>query len=150
MKRLISLFAPCIMVVVMSLVFGGSAAAQTTMVACGTTPTGARMYMEVYEFDYVTEKPQFPGGEEKLISFINRTREYPEHAYRRNIQGRVMCSFIINTDGSVSNVGVLRGVEASLNNEARRILNLMPDWEPGRFNGRPVSVRVIYPITFRK
>lgn len=127
-----------------------AAQAQTTMVSCGTNAAGTRIYMEVYEYDYVTEKPSFPGGQAKLIDFINRTREYPEEAYRRGVQGRVMCSFIVNADGSVSNVRVLRGVEPTLNSEARRVIRSMPDWSPGRINGKAVPVRVIYPITFRR
>ncbi len=123
---------------------------QTCRVSCGTNAAGVHVYMEVYEYDYVTEKPHFPGGEEKLLKYINRTREYPEHAYRQGIQGRVMCSFVVMADGSISYVRVLRGVEATLNNEAKRVLSEMPNWKPGKVNGRPVPVRVIYPITFRR
>lgn len=124
--------------------------AQTTTVSCGVNSAGVQVYMEVYEYDYVTEKPRFPGGEEKLLCFINRTRVYPEQAYRAGVQGRVMCSFVVNADGSISNIHVLRGVERSLNCEARRIIGMMPDWLPGRINGRPVPVRVVYPISFRR
>lgn len=123
---------------------------QTCRVNCGTNAAGVQTYMEVYEYDFVTEKPHFPGGEEKLLKYINHTREYPEQAYRNGIQGRVMCSFVVMADGSISYVRVLRGVEASLNNEAKRVLSKMPHWQPGRLNGRAVPVRVIYPITFRR
>lgn len=126
------------------------AQAQTTMVNCGTNAAGSVVYMEVYEYDCVTQKPSFPGGEEKMLKFINSTRSYPETAYRRGIQGRVICSFIVLADGSVTNVRVLKGVEKSLNCEARRVLGKMPTWLPGKLNGRPVPVRVIYPITFRR
>lgn len=124
--------------------------AQTTYVNCGTNASGAVVYLEVFEYDYVTEKPTFPGGEESLLKYVNRTRVYPEHAYRHGIQGRVMCSFIVMADGSVSNVRVIRGVEPSLNREAKRVISDMPAWRPGRMNGRPVPVRVVYPITFRR
>lgn len=127
-----------------------AAGAQTTLVNCGTNAAGAVVYMEVYEYDYVTEKPSFPGGEEKLLKFINRTRVYPELAYRYGIQGRVMCSFVVMADGSISNVRVMRGVEHSLDSEARRVIAKMPAWHPGKMHGKPVPVRVIYPITFRR
>lgn len=130
--------------------FFNTAQAQTTMVNCGTNAAGAIVYMEVYEYDFVTEKPSFPGGEEKMLKFINNTRIYPEQAYRHGIQGRVMCSFVVMSDGSISNVRVLRGVETSLNNEARRVLKKMPVWQPGKVNGKPVPVRIVYPITFRR
>lgn len=128
----------------------GMAAAQTSMVNCGTNAAGSVVYLEVYEYDYVMEKPSFPGGEEKMIKFINRTRVYPESAYRKGVQGRVLCSFVVMPDGSISNVRILRGVEHSLNCEAKRVLAKMPAWTPGKMYGRPVPVKVIYPITFRR
>ena len=62
-------------------------------------PTTKQSYTEVYEFDYVDIQPQFPGGERGLINFINKTREYPYNAYKKRIQGRVLCSFVVGTDG---------------------------------------------------
>lgn len=126
------------------------ATAQTCMVHCGTNAAGVEQYIEVYEYDYVSEKPRFPGGDDSLLKFVNKHREYPHAAYRAGIQGRVICSFVINTDGSVSNIRVLRGVEQSLNNEAMRVISLMPAWTPGKMRGRVVPVRVVYPITFRR
>ena len=124
--------------------------AQTCRVACGVNTRGQRTYKEVYEYDYVSVKPEFPGGETNLICFINKTRHYPREAYRKGIQGRVTCSFVVNPDGTVTNVQVLKGVEATLNAEAVRIFTKMPVWIPGEIDGRPVPVRVIYPIPFRK
>lgn len=107
-------------------------------------------YREVYEYDYVWEKPSFPGGDDKLMRFINKERHYPEAAYKAGIQGRVTCSFIVNSDGAVSDIQVYKGVEPSLNEEAVRILSLMPRWSPGRINGMPVPVRVIRTVPFRR
>jgi protein TonB len=107
-------------------------------------------YREVYEYDYVWEKPSFPGGDVKLIQFINKHRKYPEAAYKAGIQGRVVCSFIVNTDGSVSDIQIFKGVEPSLNKEAQRIFHLMPHWNPGKLDGIPVPVRVIRAVPFRK
>jgi len=124
--------------------------AQTTRVNIGSSQPGCVSYLEVYEYDYVTDKPSFPGGDGCLMKFINNTREYPKKAYDRGIQGRVTCSFVVNTDGSVSHITVLRGVEPSLNKEAIRVLSNMPEWTPGRLNGRTVPTRVVWSVPFRK
>lgn len=126
------------------------AQAQTCKVNCGVNHEGCLKYKEVYEYDYVTEKPSFPGGETKFVRYINKTREYPKEAYEKGIEGRVICSFVVNSDGSISNIQILRGVERSLNNEAVRIISKMPDWVPGKIDGQNVPVRVIHPIVFRK
>ena len=126
-----------------------AAYAQTCRVSMGDS-NGHQAYMEVYEYDYVSEKPSFPGGDCQLMEFINHTRKYPDKAYRRGIQGRVTCSFVVNANGSISHVTVLKSVEESLNREAVRILSLMPDWTPGRVDGRPVPVRVVRCIPFRR
>ena len=113
-------------------------------------PMSKQSYMEVYEFDYVDIQPQFPGGERGLINFINRTREYPYHAYKKKIQGRVLCSFIVGTDGRVSDVRVIRGAgDESLNREAIRVIGKMPKWSVGKVSDRAVPVRVVLPINFR-
>ncbi len=124
--------------------------AQTCRVNIGTNASGGTNYIEVYEYDYVTEKPAFPGGDRNLMTFINATRNYPLDAYRKGIQGRVTCSFIVNTDGSVSHISVLRGVNPSLNKEAVRVLSEMPEWNPGKMDGKTVPVRVVWSVPFRK
>lgn len=124
--------------------------AQTCRVNIGSNTPGCANYIEVYEYDYVTEKPCFPGGDSKLMKFINNTREYPKAAYDKGIQGRVTCSFVVNTDGTVSHISVLRGVEPSLNKEAMRILSKMPEWTPGKLNGQAVPTRVIWSVPFRR
>ena len=65
-------------------------------------------YVDVYEYDFVDVQPQFPGGDRGLINYINKTRVYPYDAYQHKIQGRVICSFIVNTDGSICNISVQR------------------------------------------
>ena len=112
-------------------------------------PQSKRSYMEVYEFDYVDIQPQFPGGERGLINFVNKTREYPYHAYKKGIQGRVLCSFIVGTDGRVSDVRVLRGVDESLDKEAVRVVSSSPKWTPGRQRDRAVKVTYTFPVIFQ-
>ncbi len=106
-------------------------------------------YMEVYEYDVVDYQPQFPGGDCALLKFINNERRYPSEAYDRRIEGRVLCSFVVNPDGSISHVSVMRGVEESLDREAVRIISNMPRWEAGRMGQQTVPVYCILPIAFR-
>ncbi|MDE6810919.1 MAG: energy transducer TonB [Muribaculaceae bacterium] len=137
------------MMISLILLLSAAVYSQTCRVAMNSI-NGQQSYMEVYEYDYVSEKPSFPGGDCQLMKFINQTRKYPDKAYRQGIQGRVTCSFVVNSNGSISHVTVLKSVEESLNREAVRILSLMPDWTPGRVNGRPVPVRVVRCIPFRR
>ena len=129
-----------------------STVAQVRHVTTVTPGAGASAYgdVEVYEFDYVDVQPQFPGGEHGLVNYINKTRVYPYHAYKNHIQGRVLCSFIVGTDGKVSHVRVIRGAnDDSLNREAMRVISEMPRWTVGRVGGTAVPVRVVLPIAFR-
>lgn len=132
------------------LLFPSQAASQTCRVNVGVSPDGCQAYKVVYEFDYVDEKPEFPGGGTKMVKFINTQRRYPAEAYALGIEGRVTCSFVVNSDGSISNITILKGVEPSLNREALRILSKMPVWTPGRIDGHTVPVRVICAVPFRK
>jgi len=104
---------------------------------------------EVYDADFVDEEPMFPGGERALLKFINSERKYPMQAYSQGISGRVLCGFIIGTDGAISHVQVLRGVEESLDREAVRIISKMPKWAAGKIDNSPVPVHYILPIPFR-
>ena len=123
---------------------------QTCKVKTATLNNGTTIYTEAYEFDYVDKKPEFPGGRSELINFINANRQYPSEAYNAGIQGRVTCSFIVNRDGKLSNIKILKGVETSLNKEALRIVSIMPDWVPGSIENKRVPVRVVCCIPFRK
>ena len=103
----------------------------------------------VYEFDAVDVRPEFPGGERALFNFINGEKKYPADAYAKGIEGRVLVSFIICTDGSVSGACIVRGVEDSLDREALRVVALMPRWTPGKVDGETVNVRHVITIVFR-
>ncbi|MBR1544238.1 MAG: energy transducer TonB [Muribaculaceae bacterium] len=117
---------------------------------CNPSAPSGKEYLDVYEFDYVDVQPQFPGGESALINYVNKTREYPYEAYHKKIQGRVLCSFIVGTDGKVSNAKVIRGAsDETLNREALRVIRLMPKWSVGKVAGTAVPVRVVLPIAFR-
>ncbi len=128
----------------------GASAQMKRVVAYHATPQSSVQYIEVYESDFVDEQPQFPGGEVALIKYINSMRRYPAEAYYHNIQGRVLCGFIVNPDGTLSHVSVLRGVEPSLNREAVRLISNMPRWQAGKVANEKVPVYYILPIVFRR
>lgn len=100
-------------------------------------------------FVMVEKMPQFPGGEDALSRFIAKTVQYPIAAQQNGIQGRVICSFIINPDGSISDAEVTQGVDPSLDKEALRVINQMPKWTPGMQRGKAVKVKYTTPVTFR-
>ena len=102
---------------------------------------------EVYMI--VEQMPEFPGGEAELLGFISRNIHYPEEAKKKGIQGRVFIGFIIEKDGSVSNVRNLRGVNSELDAEAMRVVKSMPKWKPGMQNGEAVRVSYLIPINFK-
>lgn len=115
-----------------------------------TVVSGNRLVeMEAFTYDSVDEQPHFPGGDGALTKFINRERQYPHAAYAAGIQGRVLCSFIVNPDGTISNAEVLRGEYEVLNKEALRIISKMPKWVAGKIGDTPVPVYCILPIPFR-
>jgi len=100
-------------------------------------------------FIVVEEMPVFPGGDQELLRFVNRSIKYPVIAQENGIQGRVTCSFVINRDGSVVDAEIVRGVDPSLDKEALRVIGTMPKWKPGMQRGKPVRVKYTIPITFR-
>ena len=87
--------------------------------------------------------------EEALYQFLEQTIKYPQLAKEQGIQGAVHVSFVVEADGSISDVLVAKGVEESLDAESVRAVQLMPDWKPGEFQGNPVSVKMNLPVRFK-
>lgn len=100
-------------------------------------------------FTVVEKMPSFPGGDAELLKYIATNIKYPKESQDNGEQGRVICSFIVGHDGSVNNPEVLRGVTPLLNEEAVRVINTMPRWNPGMQRGKAVAVKYTVPITFR-
>lgn len=96
----------------------------------------------------VEKMPEFPSGNEELSKFLVRNIKYPLLAQENGIQGRVICQFIVNADGRIENIEVVSGVEESLDQEAIRVLKLMPNWIPGSQGGENVRVKYTLPIRF--
>jgi protein TonB len=100
-------------------------------------------------FITVEEMPEFPGGVGALLNWISSKINYPQIALENGIQGRVSCNFVVEPDGSVSNVEVMRGVDPNLDKEAIRVLKLLPKFKPGMQRGKPVRVKYSVPVRFR-
>ena len=111
-------------------------------------PNEESVYNEVNEIDKVDEKPSFPGGESAMKSYLNSTLKYPIYAQENGVQGRVIVQFIIEKDGSISDVKISRSVFSSLDREALRVVKAMPKWNPGKVNGIPVRVKNEGPVVF--
>ena len=104
---------------------------------------------KIFNGDDVDQQPSFPGGTNALNTFIASNLKYPVFAQEKGIQGRVVVKFIVEKDGSISNVEVDRSVSPSLDNEAMRVIKNMPKWIPGQINGKAVKVECSHPFVFR-
>ena len=100
-------------------------------------------------FDVVEQMPEFPGGVEAMMKFLQENVSYPEAAYKAGVQGRVIVQFIVDTEGRVTNTKIVKKVSDELDAEAIRVVGTMPRWKPGMQNGEPVRVMYTMPITFR-
>ena len=99
-------------------------------------------------YDVVEEMPKFPGGMQALIQYLTKTIKYPEESEAKGEQGRVVCTFVVEADGKVSNTMIAKGVAPALDKEAERVVSSMPNWIPGKQNGQNVRVNYTLPITF--
>ena len=100
-------------------------------------------------FDIVEQMPEYPGGLPALLDYLNQNVKYPEDAEKQKIEGRVLAVFVVETDGSISNVEVVKPVFPSLDAEAVRVLAAMPKWTPGKQSGKLVRVKYTVPINFQ-
>ena len=100
-------------------------------------------------FDTVEQMPEYPGGMQAMIEFLQTNMKYPEDAAKQKVEGRVMVQFVVETDGSVADVHVAKQVFPSLDAEAIRVVQAMPKWMPGKDKGKVVRVKYNLPIVFR-
>lgn len=100
-------------------------------------------------FDVVEVMPSFPGGQGALMQFLSSNIKYPVVAQENGVQGRVIVGFVVEPDGSISGVNVMRSVDPSLDREATRVVKSMPKWNPGKQNGSAVRVKYTVPVVFR-
>ena len=104
---------------------------------------------ETKVFTVVEQMPMFPGGDAALMSYLANNIHYPTVAAENGVQGRVVVGFVVERDGSITDVSVLRGVDPSLDREAMRVVKNMPRWTPGKQNGSAVRVKYQVPVAFR-
>ncbi|MEZ4755710.1 MAG: energy transducer TonB [Flavobacteriales bacterium] len=95
------------------------------------------------------QMPEFPGGKEALFAYIGKNLKYPEQAQEEGIEGVVYVTFVVETDGKITGVQVLRGIGGGCNEEAVRVVSGMPNWTPGMQRGKPVRVKYNLPIRYR-
>ena len=101
-------------------------------------------------FVVVESMPEFPGGQQALFKFLSENVKYPVIAQENGIQGRVICQFVVNRDGSIVDVEVVRSAgDASLDKEAVRVIKSMPKWKPGKQRGKAVRVKYTLPVNFK-
>ncbi len=105
--------------------------------------------VDIIDFFKVEDQPKYPGGMNEFFKFIYSAIEYPEEAIENKIEGTVFIGFVINKKGKLEDVELERGVHNSLDNEAIRVIKLIPDWIPGKQRGKPVSVKFVIPIKFK-
>ena len=104
---------------------------------------------ETKVFDVVEQMPSFPGGNAALMSYLSQNTKYPVVAQENGVQGRVVVSFVVERDGSITDVRVVRSVDPSLDKEATRVVKSMPNWIPGKQNGSTVRVKYNVPVSFK-
>ena len=118
-------------------------------VAAPPPPPAPKPEVATKVFDVVEEMPSFPGGQGALMSYLASNIKYPVVAQETGVQGRVIVSFVVERDGSISDVRVARSVDPSLDREAQRVVKSMPRWKPGKQNGSAVRVKYTVPVVFR-
>ena len=105
--------------------------------------------VEAEVFTIVEQMPSFPGGDAKMYEYLGKNIKYPQIARETGIQGRVFVNFVVEPDGSVSNVKVLRGIGGGCDEEAMRVVKGMPKWSPGKQRGKTVRVSYTLPVVFK-
>ena len=100
-------------------------------------------------FDVVEKMPEYPGGQAALFEYLNGNIKYPDDAAKKQIEGRVLVTFVVNTDGSITDIEVFKKAFPSLDAEAVRVISGMPKWVPGEQKGQKVRVKYTVPISFR-
>ena len=118
-------------------------------VAAPPPPPAPKPEVATKVFDVVEEMPSFPGGQGALMQYLASNIKYPVVAQENGVQGRVIVSFVVERDGSISDVRVARSVDPSLDREAQRVVKSMPRWKPGKQNGSAVRVKYTVPVVFR-
>ena len=100
-------------------------------------------------FDVVEQMPEYPGGQAALFEYLSKNIKYPADAEKKKVEGKVFVTFVVDTDGKITDVSLMRKVFPSLDAEAIRVISAMPNWIPGKQKGQVVRVKYTVPIMFR-
>ncbi|WP_028902418.1 MULTISPECIES: energy transducer TonB [unclassified Prevotella] len=100
-------------------------------------------------FDVVEQMPEYPGGMAAMVEYLSKNVKYPADAEKKKVEGKVFVTFVVDTDGSITDVTLMKKVFPSLDAEAMRVISAMPKWVPGKQRGQVVRVRFTVPIMFR-
>lgn len=104
---------------------------------------------KVYEMFDIQAPPGYPGGEKELLHFLTTNIAYPAEARNNKVSGSVLLNFVVNKDGSIVDVNILRDIGSGCGKEAKRVVEMMPNWTPGERRGEKVRVRYTLPVRFR-
>lgn len=129
--------------------FGARGSVQTLANATANVSSASSSSQSGKVYDVVEQMPEFPGGMKALNRWLAENVVYPALAAENGVQGRVVVSFIVDRDGSISNAKIARSVDPTLDREALRVVSKMPQWKPGKQDGKPVRVKYSVPVTFR-
>jgi protein TonB len=111
-------------------------------------PEVVDMYEEPVDFRVVEDLPQFPGGAAEFMKWLTKNLKYPASSQRQNVKGKVVAQFIVNVDGSVSDLELVEHLDAACDREVLRVLRMMPKWQAGVMNAKPCRTKVCIPIVF--
>jgi protein TonB len=100
-------------------------------------------------YDYVDVPPDFPGGADLLNAFISLNLVYPYKALEKKVEGKVILEFVVKADGTLSDIKVIKGIGFGCDEEAVRVFQMMPPWEPAQCEGKNVATKVVYPVIFK-
>jgi protein TonB len=114
-----------------------------------TEPVTPEIPVEEKVFVSVEEMPEYPGGNQALLKYISENLIYPQDAQINNIQGRVILKFVVNRNGSVDRIEIIRSIDSLLDNEAIRVVKTLPKFKPGKQGGMPVPVWFSLPVLFK-
>ena len=112
-------------------------------------PEAVDMYDAPIDFRLVEDLPQFPGGAVEFMKWLTKNLKYPPAAQQRKVQGKVLAQFIVNKDGSISNLELVQTLDPQCDREALRVLRMMPKWQAGIMDAKPCRTRVCIPIVFK-
>lgn len=119
------------------------------MLSAGASAQNQKAANKTEAYAVVERMPQYPGGEDSLMVFLGRNMRYPVIAAENGIQGKVIVRFVVQKDGSIGDVEIVRSLDAACDKEVIRLVRSMPRWKPGILNNKPVSVWYSLPVNFR-